>query len=178
MAILAPLTALVLTVAVVIDHRQATWFGLFFIPLTLAIILGLLFKVGNAMFRQVTTKTVADFAFTWSILIAVTFYHSLSQRLPKVVIDYFGNNPFFYPFRDQPAHPANPSYRAILAYIACYLFYKLIKAYLMQVLELDPGAPKNPPRTGPSSPDSSLPDKPFVPFDPYDLSKNRPLHPL
>ena len=147
------------------------WIGVLLVILITTVVMGLFFKIGCDMFRRLDVNTVANFAFTFSILISVAFYHSLPAHPPQVVIDYFGNNPFFVPFRDQGSHPANPSYRAVLSYLVCFIFYKLIKAYLLQTLDLNPSnPPKNPP------PDS-WPDGSETPFNPYDLSKNSPIRP-
>ena len=120
------------------------------------------------MWLRVDTTSVANFAFVLAMLLALGWYHLLPANLPKAVIDYFGDNPFFAPFRE--ANP-NPSYRAALSYLAFFGFYKLIKAFVVEKLRLDavPRA-KEPPFSGSSDP--------FLPFNPYDLSQNKPVRPL
>jgi hypothetical protein len=112
------------------------WIGVLLAILITTVVMGLFFKVGWDMFRKLDLNAVANFAIISAVLVAIAFYSSLPPLPPQVVINYFGDNPFFHPFRDQVDHPANPSYRAVLSYLVCFIFYKLIKAYLLQNLGL------------------------------------------
>jgi len=144
------------------------WPGVFIAIAIITGVLGLISYVGYGMWLRVDTISVANFAFVFAMLLAVGWYHLLPANLPKAVIEYFWDNPFFYPFREP--NP-NPSYRALLSYFAFFLFYKLIKACVVEKLRLNAAPP-------PKEPPSSGSCGPFIPFNPYDLSKNPPLLPL
>jgi hypothetical protein len=144
------------------------WPGVFIAIGIIAGVLGVISHAGYGMWLWVDTTSVANFAFVFAMLLAVGWYHLLPANLPKAVIDYFGDNPFFAPFRE--SNP-NPSYKAALSYLAFFVFYKLIKAFVVQKLRMNAVVPpKEPPFSGSSGP--------FVPFNPYDLSQNKPVLPL
>jgi hypothetical protein len=133
------------------------------LPLALIVLLlvgGVLmtiFSRGMRMWQKANESTDADFASVFALLLAVAWYHLLPVNLPKVVIDYFGNNPFFAPFR--PGQTGT-SYRSILSFLAFYLFYRLIKAYLVQVFNLTPSAPPQTPPADSGPTDATTPEFP------------------
>jgi hypothetical protein len=139
------LFALYLSIRCVIDAFRgemgtAGWPGILFAVTVIVSVMGLISYVGYGMWLRVDESVLANFAFVFAFLLAVVWYHLLPTNLPRVIIDYFGNNPFFVPFRG--SNP-NPSYRAALSYLAFFLFYKLIRAYLFQVFDFKPQARAN-----------------------------------
>lgn len=139
------------------------------------LLFGFISKRGCDMSRKLNPITLADFSSVFALFVAVDWYQFLPPHLPKAVVDYFGSNPFFYPF-DEQRSPGGLTYRAALSYVAFFIFYKLIKASLLKILDLNPPAsPQNPVPLVPSVPPN--PSDPFVPFDPYNLSKNSPYRP-
>lgn len=104
-------------------------------------------------FRKVNTDSVANFSSIFALLLAIDWYLVLPPHLPKAIVDYFGSNPFFYPF-DEQRSPGGPTYRGMLSFVAFYIFFRLIKAYLMHILDLDsPEPPQNLPTPPPTDPD-------------------------
>jgi hypothetical protein len=87
--------------------------------------------VGYCMWRRIDKTTVANFAFIFAVLVARTFYYSLPPHLPKVI-----NEHLWIFFRDQGDRPGF-TYRGFWAFLVFILFYNLIKACLMQTLELN-----------------------------------------
>jgi hypothetical protein len=127
-----------------------------FISILFVLLLGFISKRGYDMFRRVDAATVSTFAFISAIIVAIAFYHILPEKIPQIVTDHIGGFLFMH--------------RSTVAVIAFFGFNKVIKAFLLRILELNPPAP-------PQNAPPSDPVEPFVPFDPYDLSKNRPIHP-
>lgn len=123
------------------------------IPILIVLIFfGIISKSGYYIFRNVNTTTVANFSFIFALLWAIDWHHFLPPRLPKGMADYCRHNPFLIPFANEGP---GPTYRYWLCLLAFYIFYKLIKAYLMRVLDLNgPRPPQNPPPFTPSDPDA------------------------
>ena len=144
------------------------WLGApLFVLGTLALLwmLGAIFllisKRGYDMWLRVDKITVSDFASVFALFAARVFHYFLPTHLPEAIKDHV-----WLIFRD----PGDKGSRMLWTWLALYVFYKLIKAPLMQILDL-----KDPPQN-PQTP--SRPDDPFIPFDPYNLSQNRPIRPL
>jgi hypothetical protein len=107
------------------------------------LVFGIISKIGCDMFRNLNTTTLANFSFTFAVLLATAWYHLLPPHLPKSIADYFASN-----------SPFVEDYRRFLSYIAFFLFYKLIKAYLMQNLGLNASnPPQNRPPIDPETPE-------------------------
>jgi hypothetical protein len=176
LAAIATLTAIsYISYMVITAVRNGTgnlgWWGVLAAALVIAVLLGLIAKTGYDMFSKLNGITVTNFSFLFAALVALAWYHSLPTHLSKAMLDYFRSNPFLIPFAD--SHGVTD--RSVVSYLAFFLFYKLIKAYLLQVLDLDPAQSSQKLLSPPSS---SLPDGPFVPFDPYNPSQNRPIRPV
>ena len=147
------------------------WFGSPLIvlgSLALLWLLGFVFYLfitrGYAMWRRIDKITVADFASVFALLAASVFRYFLPVHLPNFVNDHLWVA-IRDPFSDRGV-------RSSWFLLAIYVFYKLIKAYLFQILGLNSSAPQDP---TPPGPDDT--NQPFVPFNPYDLSKNPPYLP-
>jgi hypothetical protein len=118
-------------------------------------------------FGKVNADTAANFSFVFALLLVIDWYHLLPPHLPKAINEHLWDF-----FRDQGDNPG-VSYRYLWSFLAFFLFNKLIRDYVMQVLNLNsPNPPQNSIPSVPSVPPD--PSDPFVPFDPYDLSKNSP----
>ena len=120
--------------------------GLFRWEILLAILMAVLFcgffafaaKRGYDMFRKLNTVIVADFSFVFALVVAVGWSNSLPLLLPKAIAEYCAGNAFFYPFLKQGP---GPTYRYYLGLVAFIVFYKLIKAWVLQTLELNASTP-------------------------------------
>jgi hypothetical protein len=110
--------------------------------------MGTLTLVGYCMWRRVDKTAVANFAFIFAVLVARGFYYSLPPHLGASI------NAHLWIFFQDPSVHAGSSYRGIWSFCAFILFYILIKACLMQALDLDPNS-----RT-PDSSDDSTPEYP------------------
>ena len=146
-----------------------------FLGLILILIYGVLakrnchkaYKKFHEDFCKLNADAVAYFSFIFALLLVIDWYHLLPPHLPKAI-----NEHLWIFFRDQGDNPG-ASYRYLWSYLAFFLFNKLIRDYVRQVLNLNsPNPPQNPMPSGPSTPPD--PSDPFVPFNPYDLSKNSP----
>jgi hypothetical protein len=113
------------------------WLGVECMGLLLAFLSGSFCCVGWRMLRKTNSDAVAVFAFIFSFLTAVAFHHFL-LRAPVL-----GHHPVGWPW----------SYRAMLSLIAFLIFQRVIKAYLLRVLVLNPPKPpQNPPPSDPKEP--------------------------
>jgi len=119
------------------------WIGAAIAILFVASFLGLVFKRGYNMFRKINAMTVADFSSVFALLLAMAWYHLLPPHLPQVIADFCARNAFLAPFSEQGR---GLTYRGVFSFIAFFVFYKLIKAYLMQALDLNV---PNPPSSDP-----------------------------
>jgi hypothetical protein len=156
---------------------QFSNFGWFGVPLYVLGMLALLWLLGFVfwlfvtkgydMWRKIDKITVADFASVFAFVAACVFRYFLPVHLPNFVNDHL-----WVAIRDPFSHIGSRSSWFLLA---IYVFYKLIKAYLFQILGLNSSPPQNP--TPPAPDDTDAPDRSFVPFNPYDLSKNPPYLP-
>jgi hypothetical protein len=112
----------------------------------LGTIIRLLIKRGYDMWRRVDKTVVAVFAAIFALFAARVFHYLLPAHLPKAINDHLWPH-FRDPFNDRGA-------RMLWTWLALYLFYKLIKACLLQILELNsPNLPQNPPPINPDAPE-------------------------
>jgi len=102
-------------------------------------------------------------------------YHNIPKNFWKVNADTAANFAIVFALLlAVDSHQFLPPHRTYLSYIVFFVFYKLLKTYLFQILDLKI---TNPPKSSPPSAPNDPRDEPFVPFNPYDLSKNTPYHP-
>jgi hypothetical protein len=129
------------------------WFGVpLFVLGSLALmwLLGVIFwlsaKSGYDMWRKVDKIAAANFASVFALFAARVFHYFLPGHLPPAVNEHLSVH-FRDPFNDRGT-------RMLWTWLALYLFYKLIKACLLQILELNPpNLPQNPPSIDPDAPE-------------------------
>ena len=128
----------------------------FFFGLALILFYGFIVKRIYDSFRkyrwELNARTVANFSSLFALFWAIDWYHILPAYLPNAIADYCRSHPQLAPFAEQgPGF----SYRAVLSFIAYFVFYKLIKAYLMRILDLnDPNPLRDLPNPPPPDPDT------------------------
>lgn len=126
-----------------------------FVGLILILFYGFIVKRNYHNFRKdfwkVNADTVANFSIVFALLLAIDWHHFLPPNLPQAIVHRFGSNGFLASLLE-PGPGIH--YRGVLSIIAFFLFNKLIKAYLMRVLDLNsPQPPQNPPPSDPDIPE-------------------------